>query len=121
MTILNGSIMKSTLHGQVKKMAGFIFILFQEMAKTMTPITKGNIDVVSINCIDGKGGYVYYIASPENFTQRYLYRSRIDGKGIAEMITPADGPAIILIRFQMMPDGQFIHLIMLLLQTESLL
>jgi len=57
--------------------------------KTISPITKGDIDVVSINCIDGKGGYVYYIASPENFTQRYLYRSRIDGKGEAERVTPA--------------------------------
>ena len=58
--------------------------------KEMRPITQSNIDVVSINCIDDKGGYVYYIASPQNYTQRYLYRSRIDGKGIAEMITPAD-------------------------------
>jgi dipeptidyl-peptidase-4 len=56
--------------------------------KAITPITNGNFDVVSINCIDGKGGYVYYIASPDNFTQRYLYRSRIDGKGVAERVTP---------------------------------
>ncbi len=56
----------------------------------MRPITEDNTDVVSINCIDGKGGYVYYIASPQNFTQRFLYRSRIDGKGITERITPAD-------------------------------
>ena len=60
--------------------------------KVSNLITKGNIDVVSINCIDGKGGYVYYIASPENFTQRYLYRSRIDGKGEAERVTPANMP-----------------------------
>lgn len=57
--------------------------------KILNTITKGNFDVESINCIDGKGGYVYYIASPENFTQRYLYRSRIDGKGEAERVTPA--------------------------------
>ncbi len=57
--------------------------------KTVAPITKGDFDVVNINCIDPKGGYVYYIASPENFTQRYLYRSPIDGKGEAERITPS--------------------------------
>jgi len=56
--------------------------------KEISPITNGAFEVVSINCIDPKGGYVYYIASPENFTQRYLYRSRIDGKGDAERITP---------------------------------
>lgn len=52
-------------------------------------ITKGEFDVVSINCIDATGGYVYYIASPDNFTQRYLYRSRIDGTKAAERVTPA--------------------------------
>ena len=51
-------------------------------------ITKGNFDVVEISCIDAQNGYVYYIASPDNFTQRYLYRSRIDGKGDAERVTP---------------------------------
>lgn len=56
--------------------------------KDIQPITKGEFDVVNIDNIDAKGGYVYYIASPENFTQRYLYRSRIDGKGKAERITP---------------------------------
>ena len=54
----------------------------------ITAITKGEFDVVNIDNIDAKGGYVYYIASPDNFTQRYLYRSRIDGKGKAERITP---------------------------------
>ncbi len=57
--------------------------------KEIQPITKGEFDVVNIDNIDAKGGYVYYIASPDNFTQRYLYRSRIDGKGKAERITPA--------------------------------
>ncbi len=56
--------------------------------KTVTPITKGEFDVVNINCIDPSGGYVYYIASPDNYTQRYLYRSRLNGKGKPERITP---------------------------------
>lgn len=37
-----------------------------------------------------KGGYVYYIASPENFTQRYLYRSKIDGSSAPERVSPED-------------------------------
>ncbi len=55
--------------------------------KEMQLITKGNFDVVNINCIDPAGGYVYYIASPENFTQRYLYRSRLDGTEEAERVS----------------------------------
>lgn len=56
--------------------------------KKMQLITKGNFDVVNINCIDPAGGYVYYIASPENFTQRYLFRSRLDGSSEAERVSP---------------------------------
>jgi dipeptidyl-peptidase-4 len=51
-------------------------------------ITHGDFDIVSIQCIDEKGGFVYYIASPESFTERYLYRSSLDGKGKAERVTP---------------------------------
>ncbi|MEX1240323.1 MAG: S9 family peptidase [Cyclobacteriaceae bacterium] len=58
--------------------------------KVVQPITKGEFDVINITCIDPAGGYVYYIASPDNFTQRYLYRSRLSGKGKAERITPAE-------------------------------
>lgn len=51
-------------------------------------ITKGDFDVMSISCIDPKGGYVYYLASPHSAIDRYLYRSRLDGKGEAERVTP---------------------------------
>ena len=60
--------------------------------KEMDLITRGDFDVVRINCIDPKGGYVYYIASPDNYTQRYLYKSRLDGKGQAERVSPEDMP-----------------------------
>ncbi len=56
--------------------------------KEVSLVTKGDFDVVEVNCIDPRSGYVYYIASPENFTQRYLYRSRLNGKGRAERISP---------------------------------
>ena len=56
----------------------------------MRPITKGAFDAMSIQSIDTDGGWVYYIASPDNATQRYLYRSRIDGSGTDERVTPPE-------------------------------
>ena len=56
----------------------------------MDLITRGEFDVVSISCIDPKGGYVYYIASPDKPTERYLHRSRMNGKGEAERVSPAN-------------------------------
>lgn len=52
-------------------------------------ITKGNFDVMQINAIDEKSGYVYFSASPDNATQKYLYRTKLDGSGKAERLTPA--------------------------------
>ena len=57
--------------------------------KKETLLTKGNYDVISLKAIDEKGGYVYFMASPENATQQYLYRVRLDGKGNLEEVSPA--------------------------------
>jgi dipeptidyl-peptidase-4 len=56
--------------------------------KSVRLITKGAFDVIDIQGIDTKGGWLYYIASPDNPTQRYLFRSRIDGKGGPERLSP---------------------------------
>jgi dipeptidyl-peptidase-4 len=56
---------------------------------TVRPVTSGNFDVERVLQIDERGGWVYYIASPENATQRYLYRSRLNGNGPPERLTPA--------------------------------
>lgn len=55
-----------------------------------TLITKGNYDVISVNAVDEAGGYVYFYASPDNATQRYLYRTKLDGSGTAERLSPAN-------------------------------
>ena len=56
--------------------------------KKETLLTKGDFDVINVLRIDPKGGYVYYMASPESAVEQYLYRSRLDGKGAAERVTP---------------------------------
>ncbi len=53
-------------------------------------LTPGQFDVISIQSIDEEGGWVYYIASPDNPTQRYLYRTPLDGSGKVERITPTN-------------------------------
>jgi len=52
-------------------------------------ITTGAFDLVSVAGVDQAGGWLYFIASPANATQRYLYRSRLDGTGQPERVTPA--------------------------------
>jgi dipeptidyl-peptidase-4 len=52
-------------------------------------VTVGNYDVMDIVRVDEPGGYVYFMASPTNATQKYLYRITLDGKGKAELLSPA--------------------------------
>lgn len=52
-------------------------------------LTPGSYDIASINRIDEATNQIYFIASPDNTNQRYLYRTRLDGKGKAERVTPA--------------------------------
>lgn len=60
--------------------------------KDVKLLTPGDFDIVSIQSIDDKNGWVYYIASPENPTQRYLFRSPLSGEGSSERLSPLDQP-----------------------------
>jgi dipeptidyl-peptidase-4 len=53
-------------------------------------ITQGNYDVIDVLSIDEKGGFIYFAASPENATQKYLYRTKLDGSSTAELISPSN-------------------------------
>jgi dipeptidyl-peptidase 4 len=56
--------------------------------KKETLITKGNFDVMDISAINEAGGYIYFFASPQNATQKYLYRAKLDGSGEPERLSP---------------------------------
>ncbi len=53
-------------------------------------VTRGNYDVIGVERADEAGGWLYFIASPENPTQRYLFRTRLSGEGNLERLSPAD-------------------------------
>jgi len=56
--------------------------------KKHTLITQGNYDVIEKSLIDEKNGQIYFIASPTNATQKYLFKTKLSG-GKAEMVTPS--------------------------------
>ena len=58
----------------------------------ISPITDPNYDVISLECIDSASGYGYFSASPGDPIRRYLYRTRLDGKGRAERVSPTGMP-----------------------------
>lgn len=47
-------------------------------------ITPGAFDVTSVEGLDEKGNSLYFTASPDNATQRYLYRNDLSGNGKPE-------------------------------------
>lgn len=51
-------------------------------------ITKGDFEVIQSLGIDEKAGYAYFMASPDKPTQRYLYKTKTDGKGQPERLSP---------------------------------
>ncbi|HVW97117.1 MAG TPA: DPP IV N-terminal domain-containing protein [Mucilaginibacter sp.] len=68
-----------------------------------TLITRGNYDVEALNLIDEHSGYIYFMASPDNATQKYLYRIKING-GEAERVTPRDQPGTH--SYEISPNGK---------------
>jgi dipeptidyl-peptidase-4 len=55
-------------------------------AKLITPF---DADVIDVAGVDESRGWLYFIASPTNATNRYLYRSRLNGSEAPERVTPA--------------------------------
>ena len=64
--------------------------LINRDGKKETLITKGDYDIGDIKCIDDKNNYVYFMASPNNATELYLYRVKMDGKGKLELLSPSN-------------------------------
>ncbi|MDX5585345.1 MAG: S9 family peptidase [Aureibaculum sp.] len=52
------------------------------------PITHGNFEIVNLLSINKKTGWIYYIAAPDTPTERYLFRSKLKGKGKPQRLSP---------------------------------
>ena len=56
--------------------------------KKITCLTPGEFDVIDLVRVDDANKWAYFIASPEDPSQRYLYRVGLDGKHL-KRLTPA--------------------------------
>jgi dipeptidyl-peptidase-4 len=77
--------------------SGFVFLSERDgwrhaylVSKTgaMRLISPGEFDVMKIEYVDTRGGWLYYDASPANATQMFLWRTKLDGSGHPERLTP---------------------------------
>jgi dipeptidyl-peptidase-4 len=73
--------------------------------KKQTLITKGNFDVIEKALVDEKDNTLYFFASPTNATQRYLYKTKLDGKGSLDMVTSAVMPGTH--DYEISPNGMY--------------
>ncbi|MHC4627462.1 MAG: S9 family peptidase, partial [Planctomycetota bacterium] len=60
-----------------------------EELKVLTP---GQYDIIERSIVDEARGWFYYYASPDNATQKYLYRVRLDASAEPERVTPMNQP-----------------------------
>lgn len=65
-------------------------------------LTPGKYDVMSLNLIDEANGFIYFMASPDNATQKYLYRVKLSG-GAPQRVSPANQPGTH--RYDIAPNG----------------
>ena len=81
---------------------------FSRDGKDQTLLTPGNYDMGELERIDERGGHVYFTASPDNATQRYLYRVPLPRPGQsgqpAGRLTPAGLPGTH--GYDISPDGR---------------
>ncbi len=66
--------------------------LWSREGKELALLTPGEYDLIDRAALDEVGGWYYFYASPDNGTQKHLYRVPLDGSGKLERITPPDQP-----------------------------
>ncbi|MGH9522918.1 MAG: prolyl oligopeptidase family serine peptidase, partial [Terriglobales bacterium] len=89
----------------VSEKDGWMHVWAIDRAGHETLVTRGAMDTAGIEGVDEMGGWLYFIASPENATQRYLFRAPLDGRSDPARITPASFVGVN--SYSISPDGKY--------------
>lgn len=68
-------------------------------------LTPGDYDIARLYWVDPTGKVAYINASPDNPTQRFLHRVKLDGSGTIDRLTPKAAGGIH--NYNISPDGQY--------------
>lgn len=72
----------------VSERAGWRQLYLVSRAGEAKKVTRGKFDIIRMLKLDAANGLAYFIASPKNATERYLYCIGLDGKGL-KRLSPA--------------------------------
>lgn len=64
--------------------------VYNSNGKRLYALTPAGYDVIAVHGIDKLQKWLYFIASPDNAGQRYLYKVAVDGKSAAKRISPVN-------------------------------
>jgi len=81
-----------------------IYLVSRDGDSAPRQVTRGTFDVIELLAIDHAHGWVYYIASPDAPSERYLYRTKLSG-GPPQRVTPED--FVGTHQYEFSPDAQF--------------
>jgi len=68
-------------------------------------LTRFDADVISVEGMDSEGGWLYFLASPDDPVRQYLYRVQLDGSGAPQRLTPQDARG--WNTYDISPDGHW--------------
>ncbi len=68
-------------------------------------LTSFAADIIAPQAVDGAHGFFYFLASPGDPIRAYLFRSRLDGKGTPERVTPVTDKGTN--NYKIAPDGKW--------------
>ena len=82
-----------------------LYLIHEGREKAISPLDS---DLLSISLLDEKNDWLYYIASPDNPTQRYLWKAPLNSKkGSPQRVTPEGQSG--WHTYQIAPNGKYAH------------